>query len=411
MWLTSCLLTALLTLLTWKLVKRGASTFRAETRLIQRQRQQQEEKQQQQAATAVTELQQPLLLGAVDVEDDSGDVVADSDNDSRHHASLSSPLKQVIIQQVENSNQPAAWFDCSCQGDQAWRSAHAADGSATAAADGQLLVLPVPAHLKPLNVASRQQQQEEPGSAVSLSAERQQHLSPPPAAAGLNTSRQTSLLPHHYSSSSSGTGCCCCLRCFTCFNPHKLDLSTVTAFERQQLPWQPLLLLFFLSCWVVISDTAKVTLQCGSLTYWVVALSVVPPAAAVTLLVRQWLLTKTAVKSAAADMYPAYEALTPPRAAAGGAGGRSERSRGVPSSVDIHWTPRNSLLYPVLCSVAGVVAGLFGVGGGIVKGPLMLELGVCPEVSRAGCKMLGLGDTASPPCNLVTAHTSYCCSH
>lgn len=38
-------------------------------------------------------------------------------------------------------------------------------------------------------------------------------------------------------------------------------------------------------------------------------------------------------------------------------------------------------MYPSICSVAGLVAGLFGVGGGIVKGPLMLELGVRPDVS------------------------------
>jgi len=28
-------------------------------------------------------------------------------------------------------------------------------------------------------------------------------------------------------------------------------------------------------------------------------------------------------------------------------------------------------------------AGLFGVGGGIIKAPLMLEMGVCPEVAAA----------------------------
>lgn len=34
---------------------------------------------------------------------------------------------------------------------------------------------------------------------------------------------------------------------------------------------------------------------------------------------------------------------------------------------DVHWTPRLSLLFPCLCSMAGMMAGLFGVGGGIVK--------------------------------------------
>ena len=37
----------------------------------------------------------------------------------------------------------------------------------------------------------------------------------------------------------------------------------------------------------------------------------------------------------------------------------------------------------VLAFVAGVVAGLVGVGGGMVLGPMMLELGVLPQVSSA----------------------------
>lgn len=34
---------------------------------------------------------------------------------------------------------------------------------------------------------------------------------------------------------------------------------------------------------------------------------------------------------------------------------------------DIQWTERNSLVYPAVSSLAGLVAGMFGVGGGIVK--------------------------------------------
>jgi uncharacterized membrane protein YfcA len=35
---------------------------------------------------------------------------------------------------------------------------------------------------------------------------------------------------------------------------------------------------------------------------------------------------------------------------------------------DVHWDSRNAVLYPCLCFFAGVFAGLFGIGGGIVKG-------------------------------------------
>ncbi len=42
---------------------------------------------------------------------------------------------------------------------------------------------------------------------------------------------------------------------------------------------------------------------------------------------------------------------------------------------DVEWNPQNTLRYPAVCFFAGFFAGLFGVGGGIVKGPLMLEMG------------------------------------
>lgn len=31
---------------------------------------------------------------------------------------------------------------------------------------------------------------------------------------------------------------------------------------------------------------------------------------------------------------------------------------------ELHWTRRTTILYPVLCSTAGLIAGLFGIGGG-----------------------------------------------
>lgn len=52
-------------------------------------------------------------------------------------------------------------------------------------------------------------------------------------------------------------------------------------------------------------------------------------------------------------------------------------------SEEIRWNALNTIRYPLLCSSAGVLAGLFGVGGGIIKGPLMLELGVEPQVASA----------------------------
>ena len=48
---------------------------------------------------------------------------------------------------------------------------------------------------------------------------------------------------------------------------------------------------------------------------------------------------------------------------------------------DIKWDGRATVVYPIVCTAAGFFAGMFGVGGGIVKGPLMLAMGVHPKVS------------------------------
>jgi uncharacterized membrane protein YfcA len=48
---------------------------------------------------------------------------------------------------------------------------------------------------------------------------------------------------------------------------------------------------------------------------------------------------------------------------------------GGPVCSDIAWDNRKTFTYPAMSIGAGVVAGLFGIGGGIVKAPLMLALG------------------------------------
>ena len=50
---------------------------------------------------------------------------------------------------------------------------------------------------------------------------------------------------------------------------------------------------------------------------------------------------------------------------------------------DVEWNESNTIKYPGFCFFAGFFAGMFGVGGGIVKGPLMLHMGVNPIVASA----------------------------
>lgn len=55
---------------------------------------------------------------------------------------------------------------------------------------------------------------------------------------------------------------------------------------------------------------------------------------------------------------------------------------------DVEWNPVNTMIYPMICFFAGFFAGLFGIGGGIVKGPLMLYMGVHPQVASATCAVM-----------------------
>lgn len=64
---------------------------------------------------------------------------------------------------------------------------------------------------------------------------------------------------------------------------------------------------------------------------------------------------------------------------------------------DIQWDRRATVVYPAICCLAGFFAGMFGIGGGIVKGPLMLAMGVHPAVSSASsaCMILFTSFTAT----------------
>jgi uncharacterized membrane protein YfcA len=50
---------------------------------------------------------------------------------------------------------------------------------------------------------------------------------------------------------------------------------------------------------------------------------------------------------------------------------------------DIQWKLKNAIFLPIMFLSAGLVAGLLGIGGGIITGPLLLELGMIPQVAVA----------------------------
>merc|ERR1711907_290271 len=127
--------------------------------------------------------------------------------------------------------------------------------------------------------------------------------------------------------------------------------------EATQLPWWKIGAIALCFLLVVVTNLLKLhTSTCGSPTYWVLMLLPIVITGAMMLLVRRYLLNKAEQKQAAG--YDAAEG-------------------------DILWDSTRTITYPLLCTLSGVFAGMFGIGGGIVKGPLMVEMGVLPEVSAA----------------------------
>ena len=54
-----------------------------------------------------------------------------------------------------------------------------------------------------------------------------------------------------------------------------------------------------------------------------------------------------------------------------------------PAEGDIAWDRQRAAQCMRWTLCAGIVAGLVGVGGGMLLGPLMLQMGVLPQVSTA----------------------------
>ncbi|XP_010458554.1 PREDICTED: uncharacterized protein LOC104739794 [Camelina sativa] len=50
----------------------------------------------------------------------------------------------------------------------------------------------------------------------------------------------------------------------------------------------------------------------------------------------------------------------------------------------------NKFMLPVMALLAGVLGGLFGIGGGMLISPLLLQIGIAPEVTAATCSFMVL---------------------
>jgi len=140
-------------------------------------------------------------------------------------------------------------------------------------------------------------------------------------------------------------------------------------------PWDKisLLIVCFIGCVVFTilkgsGEGSIIGIECGSRGFWILSMSAVPWTFAFGALFRGQLMGEHEAKVKANHRF---------------------------DDSDIRWDADSTIRYPLICTLAGVFAGLFGVGGGIVKGPLMLEMGVNPSVAAATAAQMILFTTSA----------------
>ena len=142
------------------------------------------------------------------------------------------------------------------------------------------------------------------------------------------------------------------------------ELAAILAEERLAFPgWKAGVLIGMFVLTVAINLAkgggafpSPLGITCGSYGYWVATLVMFASLCAVAQYVRVYLIERTSTKLRLG--YAFVEG-------------------------DFLWDAHTTLKYPGICFFAGMCAGLFGIGGGIVNGPLMLEIGVLPGVAGA----------------------------
>ncbi|GAB4818572.1 hypothetical protein N2152v2_005618 [Parachlorella kessleri] len=134
---------------------------------------------------------------------------------------------------------------------------------------------------------------------------------------------------------------------------------------------------------VAATDTLRSHLPCPSPAYWLAAGSMAPVTLLVLAGVRHHLLTQQPqhAKQRQQPTASAHEMGSPLLSSSSS----TASLQGAPAAdVDgVVWNEETTVVYPAVCTFVGILAGMFGVGGGIIKAPLMLELGVNPAVASA----------------------------
>ena len=72
---------------------------------------------------------------------------------------------------------------------------------------------------------------------------------------------------------------------------------------------------------------------------------------------------------------------------------------------DVKWSVEILIKYPIYSFFGGTMAGLLGIGGGLIFGPLLLELGLNPIVSTATSNFLVLFTSSSTSLQFILLGT------
>jgi len=158
----------------------------------------------------------------------------------------------------------------------------------------------------------------------------------------------------------------------------KQDLLEAIQYAETKTPWHNVTVLLVLFVVVLAINLAKgggampspLGISCGSTSFWMANLALLAWILGVAVYARQILMSKHEAKLWCRYPY------------------RND---------EIQWNSTATWYYPVVCCLAGFFAGMFGIGGGIVKGPLMLAMGIPPAVSSASsaCMILLTSFTAT----------------
>ncbi|KAG7393888.1 hypothetical protein PHYPSEUDO_000065 [Phytophthora pseudosyringae] len=138
--------------------------------------------------------------------------------------------------------------------------------------------------------------------------------------------------------------------------------------KERHFAWGPHIAIMFCYLGVVAASIGDASVDCGGVAYWVILLIEIPWVAVFVVFTSHYLHKVYLRKSAVNYQYV---------------------------EGDIQWSKKTVVYFPLGCAVAGIVAGMFGVGGGIITGPIMIELGIVPEVASSTTALMILYSSAA----------------